>query len=139
MLQGLLQKIIAFIMSSLAFFGLVKADRTAPDTYTEKNNTVEFCFISNPSTGYGWTAKIDGDAVALTEDRFEAAAQTGPTALAGAPGRQYYTFSAVRPGTATVTFTYARSWEQTDADRTATAVLTVAADGTLSVTQFQQD
>ena len=50
--------------------------------------------------------------------------------------RLYYDFTAAKPGTATVTFTYARPWEATDADRVFVAKLTVAEDLTVIVTSF---
>ena len=138
MLQNIFQKLLAFFMSVLAFLGFVKPSDVRPDSYAVKNDTVEFCFDSNPSTGYTWTAEIDGDAVALTLERFEPAKQTGNVAVAGAGGLQYYTLTAVREGEATVTFTYARSWETTDADRVVTARLLVAADKTLTVTDYRE-
>ena len=55
--------------------------------------------------------------------------------VAGVGGYQYYDFTTVKAGTATVTFTYARSWETTDSDITYVAVITVAAD--LSITAVE--
>ena len=130
------QKILAFFMSILAFLGLVKPETPQPDAFTVTDNAVEFCFDSNPTTGYDWTAAVNGDCVALTKDEYvpDAAAP----GMAGVGGKQYYTFTAVRAGTATVTFTYARSWETTGADRTVTAVITVAQDGTISVSDYSE-
>lgn len=129
-----IQKIIAIFMSILAFFGLVKSTPADPVPFKAEGNTVEFCFDSNPTTGYNWTAVLEGDCVALTRDEY-VAKQTSPM-VAGAGGQQYYTYTAVHEGTATITFTYARSWETTDADRVITAEITVAPDLTVSATVF---
>lgn len=130
------QKILAFFMSVLAFLGLVKPTAPQTEPYTVSGTAVEFRFDSNPTTGYGWTADVDGDCVTLTKDEYvQDAAAPG---MAGVGGTQYYTFTAAHPGAATVTFIYARSWETTESDRTVTAVLTVAEDGTISVSDYKK-
>ena len=129
-----LQKIITIFMSILAFFGLVKPAPADPVPFKAEGKTVEFCFDSNHTTGYDWTAEVKGDCVELTRDEY-VAKRTEPQ-VAGAGGLQYYTFTAVHEGKATVTFTYARSWETTDADRVITAEITVAPDLTVSATVF---
>ncbi len=137
-MQAFLQKIIALIMSILAFFGLTKpVAELDPDSFKVDGNTVEFCFDANPTTGYGWTAEIDGDCVVLTKDEYvQDQVGDGSVAVAGVGGKQYYVFTAVKEGTATVTFTYARSWEQTDSDRVITAEIAVAADKSVDVKTF---
>ncbi len=137
-MQAFIQKIIALIMSILAFLGLTKpVVEIDPDSYKIDGNTVEFCFDSNPTTGYGWTAEIDGDCVVLTKDEYvQDKVNDGPVAIAGVGGKQYYVFTAVKEGTATVTFTYARSWEQNDDDRVITAQIAVSADKTIEVKTF---
>ena len=136
-------RIVAFFMSILAFFGFVKKGaEPKPDAYAVEKKVVTFCFDSNPSTGYTWTVKVEGDAVALTRDDFVAKETSGHNgvvvAVAGAGGMQYYGFTAVKPGRATVTFTYARSWEQTDADRTVVAVIAVDEDLAPTVESFEE-
>ncbi|MBQ6020289.1 MAG: protease inhibitor I42 family protein [Clostridia bacterium] len=137
-MQAFIQKIIALIMSILAFLGLTKpVVEIDPDSYKIDGNTVEFCFDSNPTTGYGWTAEIDGDCVELTKDEYvQDKVNDGPAAIAGVGGKQYYVFTAVKEGTATVTFTYARSWDQNDDDRVITAQIAVSADKTIEVKTF---
>ena len=130
------QKILAFFMSVLAFLGLVKPVTPQTESYTATGNAVEFRFDSNPTTGYGWTVKIDGDCVTLTKDEY--VQDPAVPGMAGVGGTQYYTFAAVHAGEATVTFTYARSWETTDADRTVTATIRVAADNTVSVSDYKE-
>lgn len=134
-MQAILQKIIAFLLSVLAFFGLTDTGEK-PDAYTEKGRSVEFCLDSNPTTGYNWEAAIDGDCVILTQDKY--VQDPAPGGMGGVGGKQYYTFTAVRTGTANVTFTYARSWETTEADRTVTATITVTGDLMVSVTDYKE-
>ena len=134
-MQAVFAKIISFIMAILAFLGLVKPQTPAaePDSYTVNGRVVTFCFDSNPSTGYGWQAVVDGDCVTLTRDEYEGS-KTEP-GVAGAGGYQYYDFTAVKPGTAKVTFTYLRPWEATEADRVVVAEIAVAED--LSITSVR--
>ena len=134
-MQAVFAKIISFIMAILAFLGLVKPQTPAaePDSYTVNGRVVTFCFDSNPSTGYGWQAVVDGDCVTLTRDEYEGS-KTEP-GVAGAGGYQYYDFTAVKPGTAKVTFTYLRPGEATEADRVVVAEIAVAED--LSITSVR--
>ncbi|MBQ6066987.1 MAG: protease inhibitor I42 family protein [Clostridia bacterium] len=138
-MQALFAKIISFFMAILAFLGLVKPETPTnvdPGTYQVNGKVVTFCFDSNPTTGYDWTAVLDGDCVELTRDEYKQDASA--PGMAGVGGRQYYDFTAVKPGTVTVTFTYARSWGTTDSDITCVAVITVADDLTVTVEMTQQ-
>ena len=130
------QKILAFFLSVLAFLGLVRPQPPQTESYTVNGNAVEFRFDANPTTGYGWTAAVDGDCVTLTKDEY--VQDPAVPGMAGVGGTQYYSFAAVHAGEATVTFTYARSWETTDADRTVTATIRVAADNTVSVSDYKE-
>lgn len=126
-MQALFAKIVSFFMAILAFLGLVKPVQNAePNSYTVEGKVVSFCFDANPTTGYNWTAEKEGDCVIMTRDEYKQH-ESAPN-MGGVGGYQYYDFTAVKPGTATVTFTYARSWETTDSDVTYVAVITVADD-----------
>ncbi len=136
-MQALFAKIISFFMAILAFLGLVKPVQNAePNNYTVEGKVVSFCFDSNPTTGYDWTAEKEGDCVIMTRDKYEQ--KPSEPGMAGVGGYQYYDFTAVKAGTATVTFTYARSWETTDSDITYVAVITVADDLTVTVDFTEQ-
>lgn len=139
--MAIIQRIIAFFMTVLAFFGIGKGNNTQPPTqvddvaaYTAEQGAVTFSFFANATTGYSWEYAPDGDSVILTGERYETA-NTDPR-VAGAPGRQYYTFTAVKPGTTTVTFTYARPWETDPPVYTYVAVISVDADLNLTVASF---
>ena len=136
-MQAIIAKLISWIMAILAFLGLVKPVQNAePNNYIVESKGVTFCFDSNPTTGYDWTAVLNGDCVVMTRDEYEQ--KPSEPGMAGVGGYQYYDFTAVKAGTATVTFTYARSWETTDSDITYVAVITVADDLTVTVTEFSE-
>ena len=127
-MQAIFAKIISFFMAILAFLGLVKPEtpNDKPGLYEVHGSVITICLDSNPTTGYDWTAVLNGDCVELTRDEYKQ--DPSEPGMAGVGGYQYYDFTAVRPGTATITFTYARSWETTDADRTITFTVTVDDD-----------
>lgn len=79
---------------------------------------------SNPSTGYGWTYELDGDVLKASQGTYEVRDTT--TDLVGKGGIEIFPFDAKGTGNATLTFTYARSWESTDSDKT--LVLDVAVE-----------
>ena len=72
---------------------------------------------ANATPGYGWTSSIEGAAVKAAGDEYEA--DTTSDGKAGAGGVHTFTYQAEGSGEATVTLTYARSWEASDSDRTA--------------------
>ncbi len=128
------QKLIAFFMSVLAFFGIGKTNTAdvPKDGYKAEGKTVVICLSSNPSTGYGWQTEVEGGSVVLTASRYEERETPGNVAVAGAGGWEYFTFTAVKAGEATLTFKYLRSWENEPPIKTVTAVVRV--DDSLNVT-----
>lgn len=80
---------------------------------------------SNPTTGYSWTAKASGSAVAVEGSAYQRSAGSGRPMM-GAGGQQLFILQAVKAGTATVTFSYARPWQKgVKAARTMTFAITV--------------
>lgn len=65
---------------------------------------------ANPSTGYTWDVATEGDSVALYAIETVLAEETKQ--LPGAPVTQRYVFNINNVGTTTLTFAYARAWEQ---------------------------
>lgn len=136
------QKIFAFILSVLAFFGLVPkpaapVSPVAPEAaYTAEAGKVEFALRGNITTGYEWTVAIDGDAVALTRDEY--VSDPADPGVAGVGGTHYFAFAAAKPGTATLTFTYARPWETNGPIETRVAVVEVAQDLSVTVRSFTE-
>ncbi len=127
-------------MTLLAMLGIGKvvsdpaaqqADHTA--SYAVSQKSVQFTFVSNPSTGYGWSYTQTGESVRMTKEDFRSG-DKGNTA--GAPGKQFYTFTAEKQGKTTVTFIYERPWENNEPLYTYTAVISVDADLRVSVESF---
>ena len=71
---------------------------------------------ANPTTGYEWTFQIDGSAVQPDGDEFVPASD-GAQPKTGEGGVHTFNFKADGSGEATLTFTYARSWERRTATR----------------------
>ena len=138
-MQAIFAKIIAFFMSILAFFGLVKPTE-GPERFegdykaTVMEEKIEFQLDANATTGYKWGYFINGDAVEKTDDHYEV--YEHEAGMAGVGGVQFFTFTAVKPGKATVTFNYARNWEEGNAS-TLVFEITVADDMTVSYAEVK--
>lgn len=141
-MAAFLQKLISLFMTLLAMFGLgknitdpaaVKLDDTA--SYVLSEDKIAFTFVSNPSTGYNWSYTLKGGSVKLSKESFEASNNRN---AAGAPGKQHYTFTAVKQGASTITFIYERPWENNDPVYTYVAKITVDASGQISLDSFTE-
>ena len=70
---------------------------------------------SNPTTGFQWGANPGiSDATVLSQYEHNFVSPT--TTLAGAPGKDVWTFKPLKTGTATVSFSYSRPWEGGEKD-----------------------
>ena len=119
MMNKVLSVILALAMIIVPCFALAEA--AAPSSYT-------LTLDGNPTTGYEWTAAVDNADVAEVITEYVANDAEG---LVGASGHYTFQINGKQEGTATVTLTYARSWES---DPLYTMVLTVAVDAGLNVT-----
>lgn len=63
---------------------------------------------ANPTTGYRWTAVSDDDCVEVFDFGFF----PDDNALLGAGGSQVFRLNGAQPGSAEVTLTYGRAWEE---------------------------
>ena len=140
-MRAIFQKILAFFMTILAFFGIHIGGHEQPATtvddnagYTAEADTVEFALAGNATTGYSWHVEMAGDALELTKENY--VSDPAAPGMAGVGGTQYYGFKAVAPGTAVLTFSYFRDWEEDPPVSTYIATVTVAADLTVSVDSF---
>ena len=127
-------------MTLLAVFGIGKNNAEPPAqqidntaSYTVSQKTVQFTFVSNPSTGYDWSYTQQGESVRMTKEAYKGSNQTN---VAGAPGKQYYTFTAATEGKTTVRFIYERPWENNAPVYTYVAVISVDADLNITVDSF---
>ena len=87
------------------------AEPEKPDYEPEPDsvpNAVDLYFPSNPTTGYEWTAEIEDPAVAELDEMFFDGGMPG---LVGRGGTQWYRIRGKAEGITSVTFRYARSWE----------------------------
>ena len=138
------QKIVAFFVSILAFFG-ININIEKPDLeirgdgyvysidYEDRELDIEF--PSNPTTGFDWTYTMDGSALVLTKDEYDA--DDNPLGVAGRGGKQEYEFKAVQPGDVTLVFTYARS-NSTDVAKVFTVKINVGSNYEIKVVSFEK-
>lgn len=135
-MSALLQKLVSFFMSILAFFGILKGNaKPAAGDYEVQKTAVVFALRSNPTTGYSWDVKISGDAVVLSSSDYRQ--DPGAPNMAGRGGTEYFTLTAVKPGAATVTFSYLRPWEGGPIE-TRVAELVVDKDLNVTVRSFTE-
>ena len=139
--MSIFSKIFAIILAVLAFFGCAKPkpDPTpapAPDSYTVDGSKVEFCFDSNPTTGFNWKYELSGNCIVLTNSKY--VPDNNDRKLSGVGGLQYYDFTAVHQGTAKVTFTYIRDFEPDGYKRVFVAEISVDENNNITVTDFSE-
>lgn len=106
---------LAILMVTLLF---IPAGAYAAQTLDENSSgemvvivegqSLELSLASNPSTGFSWQYFPDFDSSVLMETGHEF---RGESDLIGAGGREYWTFQAVGPGSATLSLAYMRPWE----------------------------
>ena len=87
------------------------AEPEKPDYEPEPDsvpNAVDLYFPSNPTTGYEWTAEIEDPAVVELDEKYFDDWKPG---VVGAGGVQWYRIRGASEGITSVTFRYARSWE----------------------------
>jgi inhibitor of cysteine peptidase len=72
------------------------------------NSEFKISLESNPSTGYKWEAKFDGNFLKLEGDTFNRPSD----ARIGQGGTQTFVFLPVKAGETTIEFLYKRPWEK---------------------------
>jgi len=105
------------------------------DDFTAQNNIVKSVEVgssgtltvklgANPTTGYQWgDAQISNTSV-IAQQSYNYV-EPEDTDLMGAPGTDVWVFDTKAAGSATITFSYGRSWEEGDATYTLTVNVTV--------------
>ena len=135
----LIQKIISFLMSFLALFGLGNAnnanlhDVDDVTSYTLESKSLIFDFKANASTGYTWVVTEDGNSIKKINDTYKSDVVSG---FVGEGGTQEFSYASVRPGTTTLTFRYLRTWEDEAPVYTYVAVVSVGEDLQITVDSF---
>ena len=142
-MASIIQKIVAFFMSILATFGLFSG-KPEPDVkvgnagYRIDKQIIEFSFKANTSTGFTWSYETEGDdgVLEMTGEDYVTDKKSGN--MVGVGGTQYYTFKAQNPGKTTITFSYARSFEENSTIEQYVAVINVSDDLSITVDSFTQ-
>ena len=109
-----------------------------PDLYDPLKGAV--LLNENPTTGYSWAYKASTEGILkLDWDKF-VAPDTGADAMVGQGGYHMWVFSGLAEGETTLTFAYARSWEEgVTPDATVTYTFTVAKDLTVTLKEVGGD
>jgi len=102
-----------------------------PETYMTDYGVVSL--KENPTTGYEWTYELSADGILTPERDIYSPDSTGDEALVGAGGVHLWTFKGTAAGDVTLTFSYARSWEE-GTQPEATVVFNCHVDDALNVT-----
>ena len=104
--------ILIIVISVVLFFVLFFAIRNTENSKVIETNIGKSFAInldSNPSTGYQWqiVKALDTGLLELVDSKYI----PPETNLVGAPGKEEWTFRAIKAGKAIISFNYVRSWE----------------------------
>lgn len=94
-----------------------------------KNYTINL--RGNATTGYTWSYSVDKEGI-IKEEVNKYTPDKAEEGVVGTGGVQTYSFKSVKEGDVTITFKYAKSWEDNSTIETKTVKLHVDADGNIS-------
>ncbi|MGN0537535.1 MAG: protease inhibitor I42 family protein [Acutalibacteraceae bacterium] len=97
-----------------------------------KNYTINL--KGNATTGYTWNYSVDKEEI-IKEEVNKYTPDKAEEGMVGTGGTQTYSFKGVKEGNVTVTFKYAKSWEDNSTIETKTVKLHVDANGNISKVQ----
>lgn len=110
-----IKKSVIFVLSALFLLNFLVATSFAAENtnnVSEKNvkQSQQFQIVlkSNPSTGYSWNVSYNPKYLKLVSQEYVSSNIVG---MVGAPGKQIFTFKALKIGETSVTFNYLRTWE----------------------------
>ena len=103
-----MKKLILAALAAVMLFSACEKEAPAPQL-------VSFSLDSNPTTGYSWTVTQEPELFNVGEEYLENSHEEGMT---GVGGQQVFSLAPKEAGTSEVTFTYARPWEDPEADST---------------------
>jgi inhibitor of cysteine peptidase len=85
-------------------------DEASTAIETNSGNAIILTLDSNPTTGYGWQLgqPLSSGVLVFVSSEY----LPSPTDLVGAPGKEIWTFKAVKAGKAVIVLNYVRSWEK---------------------------
>jgi inhibitor of cysteine peptidase len=82
------------------------------DLWMDRGDLLVFRLPSNPSTGYSWSVAASKPGLLLQQGEAACEIPKSAKGRVGAGGTEVWRFRAVRAGTLTLTFSYARVWEK---------------------------
>jgi inhibitor of cysteine peptidase len=111
LLSGLILGLLISSWATAAQLDLTEKEN-GKDLWMDRGDLLLFRLPSNPSTGYSWS--VAASKLGLLLQQGEAACEIPKSAKGrvGAGGTEVWRFRAVREGTLTLTFSYARVWEK---------------------------
>ena len=114
------------------------ATKGIPERYMPDKAVV--WLVENPTTGYQWAYQASAEGIlTLVKDEFLMPEQAAEgEALVGAPGTHYWVFQGAAEGDVTLTFSYARSFEE-GVKPEATITYTYHVDSAMQITNTQMD
>lgn len=86
---------------------LLTEDHNGRSISVRVGDTLDVRLPEIPTTGFRWTAVVESDVLALTEDDFQSGADAG----IGGGGLHLWRFAVARGGATNLEFRLARSWE----------------------------
>ena len=108
-----MKKVICFSAIICLFFGcksqqkLVAVDKETNEVALKKGQSVEIEFITNASTGYWWQL-INEEEINVVKSVGDRYTSDAPKGMVGASSHRFWKFEAVKKGTQTLHFAYAR-------------------------------
>lgn len=136
-LKPLARIVALFLASGFAACIVVLGGCAAPEGNSAE--TLNATFEANAGTGYEWTCSVEDDTIVeVVNSDITSEGEDGAEPISGGP--QTYTFTLKAPedgndGKTTVTFNFARSWEQTVDDISATWEVE-SKDGLLTINSY---
>lgn len=100
--------LVIFCTSCQTSKKMISVNKDTDEVTMKVGETCEIEFVTNASTGFWWqwTNKPINSIVDSVGERY---VNNAPKGMVGAPSKRYWKFKAVKKGTQTLTFVYARA------------------------------
>lgn len=110
-----MKKSVIFVLSALFLLNFLVATSFAAENTNnvsvqnvKQSQQFQIVLKSNPSTGYCWNVSYNPKYLKLVSQEYVSSNIDG---MVGAPGKQIFTFKALKIGETSVTCNYLRTWE----------------------------
>ncbi|MCR4965778.1 MAG: protease inhibitor I42 family protein [Bacteroidales bacterium] len=103
---------------------MISLDKETNTVTLKKGQTCEIAFTTNASLGYWWQL-ANKDEITVVDSVGNRYQRTAPEGMVGAPSNRYWKFEAVKKGTETLHFVYARDKVESTTIKTRDVVVTV--------------